>query len=114
MSGGAWIHRGSIARPLGNLAALLHRLDAAQRHFERATECDRKFGAVVFTAFDAYDHARFLVTAGGSSAAASDLLAEVLEIAGHVGLEQLHSEARELRGRLSSGRDKGRPTGSTA
>jgi DNA-binding winged helix-turn-helix (wHTH) protein/tetratricopeptide (TPR) repeat protein len=103
LSGGAWVHRGSVARPLGNLAALGRHWDIAYRHFERAIENDRRFGAVACVARNQYDYAFALLSGGGSRATANDLLSQASEIAREIGFEQLRAEAeRLLRGRSSS------------
>src|SRR5262249_33228967 len=57
--------RGSVARPLGLLATVLGRYDAAERHFEDALAMNARIRARIWVAHTQHDYARMLVARDG-------------------------------------------------
>jgi tetratricopeptide (TPR) repeat protein len=89
--GFASVFRGSIARPLGLLAATLGRSDEAAAHFEFALHQNARVGAPPFVAQTQYDYARFLLRRGnaGDCEKAKTLVSQALETAARLELTRL-------------------------
>jgi DNA-binding SARP family transcriptional activator len=71
---------GSVERPLGVLATIMERWEAAGDHFERAVEMNERMGAPPWVAHAQHDYARMLLARGGSGdpARAGELLSSAL------------------------------------
>jgi len=82
---------GSNARSLGVLAAMLHRWDAAERHFEKALDVNARMGALSWLAQTQFDYAEMLLARrqpGGVEHAAS-LLESAKKTAEQIGMARL-------------------------
>ena len=79
-------YRGSIARPLGLLAATLGRVEDAARHFDAALAINRRMGMRPLIAVTLLDYARFLARQGESRVdRAYELAEEARAIASELG-----------------------------
>jgi DNA-binding CsgD family transcriptional regulator len=88
---------GAADRYLGMLAATLGEDDAAEAHFERAMQLNRRMGAATWQAHTAFEYARFLLrrrTAPRTRAEA--LLGEAAALAERVGMPALLERIRGL------------------
>ena len=85
---------GSAARPLGVLATLLDRFDAAEAHFERALERNEALGTMLWTARTRHDWATMLRcrAADGDAERAAALDGRALADAERLGLVALAGE----------------------
>jgi len=83
--------QGAAARPLGMMAAVMHRWDDAERHFEDALVFDAKMGAHPWLAHTQYNYARMLATrnAPGDHRRAVELLLEALDTAYELGMKKI-------------------------
>jgi tetratricopeptide (TPR) repeat protein len=83
--------RGSVARSLGALAALLGRHEEAQRHFDAALEANERMGARPWLARTQHEYALMLQArdAPGDRAHAAELLGTALETARALGMTTL-------------------------
>jgi DNA-binding SARP family transcriptional activator len=86
---------GSVQRPLGMLAAVLERYDAAERHFRAALEANGRIGAVLMTAETQCDYGAMLLArdAPGDRERALTLAGLVERFAEPRGLEGLRRRA---------------------
>lgn len=82
---------GSAQRTLGMMAAVLGRLDDAERHFEAAVAFDRRIEAPPWIAHSLYNYARMLIErdAPGDRARALTMLQEALSIAQDLGMAKI-------------------------
>jgi hypothetical protein len=89
---------GSIARPLGLLAATLGRTDEAASHFEYALAQNARVGATPFVAQTQYDYARFLLRRGdpGDRRRSEALTSDGLETVTRLGLPRLHDRLTRM------------------
>src|SRR5262249_47106701 len=96
--GGALYCRGAVARPLGLLATVLGRHDAAERHFEKALEMNPRIRARIWVAHTQHDYARMLVARDqpGDREKAAALAAQALATAREVGMKPLEADVLEL------------------
>ena len=96
------VFRGSIARPLGLLAATLGRPDEAAAHFEFALHQNARVGASPFVAQTQYDYAYFLLRRGnaGDREKAKALVSEALETATRLELARLHDKLLAVQSEL--------------
>jgi hypothetical protein len=101
--------RGSVARPLGQLATVLGRHDDAERHFEHALAMNTRIRARVWIAHTQHDYARMLVARDrpGDRAQAAALSAEALATAREVGMKPLEAKVLELRATAGLGDEVG-------
>jgi hypothetical protein len=90
--------RGSVARPLGLLAAVLGRYDAAERHFEDALAMNARIRARIWVAHTQHDYARMLIARDGPGdrARATALAAQALATAREIGMKPLEAKVVEL------------------
>jgi class 3 adenylate cyclase len=100
--GGGWTCSGSTERFLGLLAHTLGRYEAADRHFRNARRANARIGAHPLATIGRLDHARLLVDRGapGDRQRANDLVGQVLDAAGQLGMKTLVDRALALRVRL--------------
>src|SRR5262249_7885732 len=96
--GGALYCRGAVARPLGLLATVLGRHDAAERHFEKALEMNARIRARIWVAHTQHDYARMLVARDQprDREKAAALAAQALATAREVGMKPLEADVLEL------------------
>jgi DNA-binding CsgD family transcriptional regulator/tetratricopeptide (TPR) repeat protein len=88
---------GAADRYLGMLATTLGDWERAEDHFERATELNRRMGAVTWLAHTAYEHARLLLARGkGERDRAGALLGEAAALAEQIGMPALLGRIRAL------------------
>ena len=90
--------RGSIARLLGSLAALLGRYSEAEAHFEKALEMNARIRARVWMCHTQHEYARMLLARGnpGDREKATELSALALAAAREIGMKPL--EAKDAKG----------------
>jgi class 3 adenylate cyclase/tetratricopeptide (TPR) repeat protein len=89
---------GSSSRPLGLLAAALHRWDEAERHFADALAMNARMGARPWVARTQLNYAQMLLARGGpgDQEKARGLLQEALDAAHKIGLVKLASDCEAL------------------
>ncbi len=89
---------GTADRSVGHLLATLGRHDEADASYTRAAAMERSAGFPPLLARTEYWHARALLEhdAPGDRSRAADLLDEVVEITGRLGMELLHRQAGQL------------------
>lgn len=89
---------GSVSRPLGLLASMLHRWDEAARHFEEALELNRAMGARPWVAHTQLASARMLLARDrvGDRDRASDLLSSARETCLELGMPALGDRIEAL------------------
>ena len=87
---------GAADRYLGMLAATLGESEAAQEHFERALQLNRRMGAPTWVAHTAYEYGRFLLADGGDRAHAEALLGEAAALAEQIGMAGIVARVRSL------------------
>ncbi len=87
---------GATDRYLGMLAATLGESGAAQEHFERALQLNRRMGASTWVARTAYAYGRFLLADGGDRAQAEALLGEAAALAEQIGMAGIVARVRSL------------------
>lgn len=94
-----YIGTGSVARPLGTLAAALGRYDEATNHFERALEHNTRMGARPWVAHTQREWARMLCARAGSGdhELADQLSAQALTTFGELGMRRWEDELRRAR-----------------
>lgn len=103
---------GSVARPLGCLAAMRPELGEAARHFEDALDANRLLGSPPWVAHTEYDYARMLLTRGmlEDREKGLDLLARCTKTARELAMKSLLDKAEALRaGATAARQDEGRP-----
>ena len=95
---------GSLARSLGNLAALLGRLEEAERYFESALAMNRRIKARPWIAWTEYDYARMLIARGapGDRPRAAPLVGSAIAASREMGMVLLEQRAAALRERIGS------------
>jgi class 3 adenylate cyclase len=100
--GGGWTCHGSTERFLGLLAHALGRYEAADRHFRAARRANASLGAHPLVTIGRLEHARLLMDRGapGDRHRANDLVGQVLDAAGDLGMRTLVDRALALRVRL--------------
>jgi class 3 adenylate cyclase/tetratricopeptide (TPR) repeat protein len=100
--GGGWVCHGSTERFLGLLAHTLGRFEAADRHFRAARRANANLGAHPLVAIGRFQHARLLAErdAAGDRHRANDLIGQVLDTAGEIGMRGLVDGALGLRVKL--------------
>jgi class 3 adenylate cyclase len=100
--GGGWTCHGSTERYLGLLAHTLGRYEAADRHLRAARRANANLGAHPLVTLGRLDHARLLMDRGapGDRQRANDLVGQVLDAAGDLGMKTLVDRALALRVRL--------------
>ncbi len=100
--GGGWVCHGSTERFLALLAHALGRFEAADRHFRAARRANANLGAHPLVALGRFQHARLLAErdAAGDRGRANDLLGQVLDTGGELGMRGLVDSALGLRVRL--------------
>jgi DNA-binding CsgD family transcriptional regulator/tetratricopeptide (TPR) repeat protein len=88
---------GAADRYLGMLAATLGEDEAAEAHFARATELNRRMGATTWQAHTAFEHARFLLRRRAAHRPRAEaLLGEAAALAERVGMPALLERIRGL------------------
>jgi class 3 adenylate cyclase/tetratricopeptide (TPR) repeat protein len=89
---------GSSSRPLGLLAAALHRWDEAERHFADALAMNSKMGARPWVARTQLNYAQMLLARGGPGdrEKARSLLQEALGAARQMGMVEVASDCEAL------------------
>ncbi len=88
---------GAADRYLGMHAATLGEHAAAEAHFERALELNRRMGADTWVAHTAYEYGRLLLTARPDGRGrAGALLGEAAALAGRIGMPALLARIRAL------------------
>jgi tetratricopeptide (TPR) repeat protein len=100
MGGFPDINVGSLHRPLGRLAALLGRLDDAERHLRRAVEANERMGARPWAAHARTELASMLLArdAPGDRESAEELLGEAAVTARELGMRTLEEKTLALLG----------------
>ena len=88
---------GSVSRYLGQLAALLDRVDEAARHYQEAMAMNERMGARPWLAYTQEDHARLL--AGSDPERADELLAEARATYRELGMREPAAATRAPGGR---------------
>jgi hypothetical protein len=97
-----WVCNGAVSYYLGLLAATMHRVDAASRHFDEALALLRWIGARPLLARAQYDYARVLVDDGrGNDAAAEALARQALCEAEALGQSELAAATQSLLDRIA-------------
>jgi class 3 adenylate cyclase len=89
----AW---GSIARHLGNLAALLGRHELAERHLQRAAEVHERVGAPIWLARTRLDLARLKLARDGGDQETASLAEQALATAKDLGCGEIERAATAL------------------
>jgi hypothetical protein len=99
--GATWCHFGSISRSIGLLAALLGRLDEAERFLRDGVDREARMGAVAFAALGRLQLAQVLRRRRGRGARteAAALLESVVVDAERLEMRRLRAEAETLLGR---------------
>lgn len=92
------VFTGSNARTLGVLATMLHRWDAAERHFEHALAVNAKMGALTWLAQTQFDFAEMLLARArpGDPERAATLLESARRTAEQIGMCRLLEQADAL------------------
>lgn len=100
----AELGRGSAARSLGVLAALLGRYDEAEQHFQAALAANERMGARPWVARTQHEYAQMLLArdAPGDRARAGELLGAALETARALGMTTLAGRVEKKGGRPPS------------
>lgn len=95
---------GVVAYHLGQLAGVIGRFDAAERHFEDARALHRALGSPSWLARTELERARMLLARGmpADSGAAAVALDAALETAVELGMEGLERDCEELRARMGA------------
>lgn len=108
----AWMYRGSVARSLGNLAAILGDSDTAEDHLESAIDRDTKMGAPSFVALDQYDLARLRCRQKYdlSDTKTQSLVKQALATASNLGMARLERGLKELLAHPPPGSSQSRTT----
>jgi tetratricopeptide (TPR) repeat protein len=96
--GDGMVCHGSSSRPLGLLAAALHRWDEAERHFADALGMNAKMGARPWVAHTQFNYAQMLLARGepGDREKARGLLQEALGAAQQMGMVKVASDCEAL------------------
>jgi len=96
---------GSVSRYLGNLAALMHRYDDAQRHYEAAIAMNARMGARGSLAHSLHEYAAMLLERGQGedSARALELNDQALASADSLEMTALLEQARALKAKHGAG-----------
>jgi eukaryotic-like serine/threonine-protein kinase len=96
---------GAAARYLGKLAAMLGRLDDAERHFEHAIQIHQALGAPAWQAHAYHEYAATLLERGGAGdrERAAVLVQSAIASADMFEMKVVGDESRHLRRRLSGG-----------
>jgi DNA-binding winged helix-turn-helix (wHTH) protein/tetratricopeptide (TPR) repeat protein len=91
---------GPVADRLGQLAAIMHRWDAAIDHFEFAIESSRQLGALPWLAHVQHNYARALLTRNLKRDAerAAQLIEQSLQISQSLGMPHLIQKLKQLGG----------------
>jgi tetratricopeptide (TPR) repeat protein len=100
----AELGRGSAARSLGVLSALLGRHDEAEQHFQAALVANERMGARPWVARTQHEYAQMLLArdAPGDRARARELLGAALETASEVGMATLAARIENAGGQVPS------------
>ena len=90
---------GSVSRYLGNLAALMHRYDDAQRHYETAIAVNARLGARGWLAHSQHEYAAMLLERGWDQDRdrANALNDQAIAAADLLGMRTLQESARALK-----------------
>jgi DNA-binding CsgD family transcriptional regulator/tetratricopeptide (TPR) repeat protein len=97
-----WVCNGAVSYYLGLLAATMHRIDVASRHFDEALALLRRIGARPLLARAQFDYARAFVDNGrGADVAAEALAHQALCEAEALGQSELAAATRSLLDRIA-------------
>jgi hypothetical protein len=97
---------GSVARPLGMLAATMGQWELAEQYFRKALAANERIGSPLWVGHTLHYYARMVASRGrkGDVAKARDLATRGLEVAGPLGLANLEANLRLLLEELEAGR----------